>query len=730
MPVSAASAKTLIQRARPAPYGRGEETIVDLSVRRVWQLEPAQFSLRNSHWKSFLADIVTAVKGDFGIDRDVEAHLYKLLIYETGSFFKPHRDTEKTKGMFATLIICLPSRHAGGTLEISHDGVIETIDCGGPRAEFEVRYAAFYADCRHEIKPVTRGYRICLVYTLAVAGRKRQPAAPENSAAVGKVAALLPVLFRDDSRSKAAFLLKHQYSESGLDPAALKGSDRALLDVLARAAARLDYTIHLALLTHHQEGSLDWSTWDGGGHGYGRRHYRYDDFEDDDFEFDESAGESGGESFEEVFDESLVLDHWRDPSGRKRRLGKISLEERELFSSVEEDDRPHEQAIHEATGNEGATMERWYRLGAVVLWPRAGYTRILAAEGPESAVPALEAMIAKARGAAAKETCRSFAEAIVARWRKQAAPAAAKSSLCARMLKILETLADPALAARFIRETLPGSANGSEGPALVRLLNRFGWRANAEALRFFLSAQKPGYGSHVSAPARIFEALCCNPPGFTEERRAVCAGLTDEFDRVVERFDDARGYEWDRESSRRDTVIVSMFRICGALDDPARLDRFVTRSLAHEDRYPLRRALAPAVKTLRTMVDAQSPAIAAYRRVRAYYLEALRELTAAPVAPPESWKREAAIACPCRDCRELVRFLEDPVEQVHHFPVGKQRRKHLHRQIDAHGCDVTHVTDRRRQETLVCRKTRKSYDRRRAQYESDLRLLDELAAGI
>jgi hypothetical protein len=230
----------------------------------------------------------------------------------------------------------------------------------------------------------------------------------------------------------------------------------------------------------------------------------------------------------------------------------------------------------------------------------------------------LETMIAKARGAAAKETCRGFAEAIVARWRKQAAPSAAKTSLCARMLKILETLDDPALAARFIRETLPGSASGSEGPALVRLLNCFGWKANAEALRFFLSAQKPGYGSHVSAPARIFEALCCNPPRFTEERRAVCAGLADEFHRVVERFDDARGYEWDRESSRRDTVIVSMFRICAALDEPARLDRFVTRALAHEDRYPLDGALARAVKTLRAMVDAQSPAIAGYSRLRAH----------------------------------------------------------------------------------------------------------------
>jgi hypothetical protein len=37
------------------------------------------------------------------------ADLYKLLAYDPGSFFVNHRDTEKVAGMFATLIIVLPS---------------------------------------------------------------------------------------------------------------------------------------------------------------------------------------------------------------------------------------------------------------------------------------------------------------------------------------------------------------------------------------------------------------------------------------------------------------------------------------------------------------------------------------------------------------------------------------------------------------------------------------------
>src|SRR4051794_9736402 len=42
IPIAPGDAQRLIAQASQAPYGRGEETLVDTSVRRVWQLEPRQ----------------------------------------------------------------------------------------------------------------------------------------------------------------------------------------------------------------------------------------------------------------------------------------------------------------------------------------------------------------------------------------------------------------------------------------------------------------------------------------------------------------------------------------------------------------------------------------------------------------------------------------------------------------------------------------------------------------
>src|SRR5271165_7390515 len=57
LPVSAADAKRLIAPAEQAPYGRGEKTILDTDVRRVWQIDPKKFSLKNCEWDTHLAAI-------------------------------------------------------------------------------------------------------------------------------------------------------------------------------------------------------------------------------------------------------------------------------------------------------------------------------------------------------------------------------------------------------------------------------------------------------------------------------------------------------------------------------------------------------------------------------------------------------------------------------------------------------------------------------------------------
>src|SRR5947209_3295136 len=40
LPLTAAQAKELVKQCEQAPYGKGEETLVDTSVRRVWRLTP------------------------------------------------------------------------------------------------------------------------------------------------------------------------------------------------------------------------------------------------------------------------------------------------------------------------------------------------------------------------------------------------------------------------------------------------------------------------------------------------------------------------------------------------------------------------------------------------------------------------------------------------------------------------------------------------------------------
>ena len=95
LPISASKARELIEQASQAPYGRGEDTIVDTKVRSVWQIEPSRLALLNPEWDSFLAGIVKSIKEEFAIDKQVKCDLYKLLIYEKGDFFAPHRDSEK-----------------------------------------------------------------------------------------------------------------------------------------------------------------------------------------------------------------------------------------------------------------------------------------------------------------------------------------------------------------------------------------------------------------------------------------------------------------------------------------------------------------------------------------------------------------------------------------------------------------------------------------------------------
>jgi predicted 2-oxoglutarate/Fe(II)-dependent dioxygenase YbiX len=83
-------------------------------------------------------------------------------VYRKGQFFLPHQDSEKDDAMIATLVVTLPSAHTGGELVVHHLGAATTYRGFDTR----ISLVAFYADCRHEVRPVTSGHRIALTYDL------------------------------------------------------------------------------------------------------------------------------------------------------------------------------------------------------------------------------------------------------------------------------------------------------------------------------------------------------------------------------------------------------------------------------------------------------------------------------------------------------------------------------------------------------------------------------------
>jgi predicted 2-oxoglutarate/Fe(II)-dependent dioxygenase YbiX len=230
LPLLAVQAEQMIAVAEAAPYGRGEQTLVDTAVRRSWQIDRDKVHIRGRGWARTLEAIVARAAEGLGVPGPVMAEFYKLLVYDAGSFFVNHRDSEKAAGMFATLIIVLPSIHTGGELVIRHQGREVRIDprCDEPS---DACFVAFYADCVHEVLPIASGCRLTLVYNLLRSGGGAQPTPPSYTSEQGRLAALLKRWSGqkgeagDTSPEKLIYPLEHSYTSESLGFEALKGAD-------------------------------------------------------------------------------------------------------------------------------------------------------------------------------------------------------------------------------------------------------------------------------------------------------------------------------------------------------------------------------------------------------------------------------------------------------------------------------------------------------------------------
>lgn len=348
-PVNQEQLQTIIAAADQAPYGKGDQTLVDKEVRNVWEIDASKLTFKNPQWASQANKIVKQVKADFGLkSASIEARLYKLLIYEEGSFFLPHKDSEKEKGMFGTLIVNLPSAHTGGELNIRFDGKEHKVDFSSLSEDYTMGYAAFFSDCEHEVLPVRSGYRVSLVYNLIQTGASRLELAHSYAKQTRELTQLLIEAKPSFSTQPKAIILGHEYTPANFALDSLKHHDKPRAMVLMEAAKAAGYCARLALVTKYEEGDADF----------------------DGYEYDYYHGGADSEPSEmgEVYEESLYIEHWAQD--RLPNLGQVHLSDSDVFSgNTLNEGEPTERSESEYTGNAGMTIEYWYHHGAVVLWP-------------------------------------------------------------------------------------------------------------------------------------------------------------------------------------------------------------------------------------------------------------------------------------------------------------------------------------------------------------------------
>ncbi len=691
LPLLEEQAKKLIAAAEFAPYGRREETVVDASVRNCWQIGADRVEIAGVRWRETLATAAVRAAEGLGVDGAVEAIFYKLLIYEPGGFFVGHRDTEKCPGTFATLIVAPAGVYSGGELVVRHLDREARLDLKSSDPA-DACFAAFYADCPHEVRPIESGYRLVMIYTLRRKEKGPAPEPPNYDKEAHRVAALLERWRGEEAApEKIVFPLEHAYTRAELSFTRLKGADQAIAKTVHAAAAEADCNLHLALLTVEESGAAEYSG------SYSRRGRWRDE---------EEAFEAG-----EVLDHDARLSDWKSPDDEDCDFPSLTVIETELSPpGIFDDLEPDEEYFGEATGNEGASFERTYRRAALVLWPSKRLWSIVAGADTSDALRYFANFVEKETAAQERERGKILADEIMKRLAGESRlpSRAVEQSPVALMLELLQRLEHRAGIERFIGVVL--SERGFEtrdAAPILAALSQVKSSRRAELLeRLFAGAATKSFAACANLLRR--GAAASDAINFPAASAYLVSALP---------IRPARDAEWS--APRPDPVaIADMLAALQRIDEDA-ASQAVETLLAAPKTFGFDVVLVPALRLLAEQEELVSPGFAV-EKLRAASLAHLRARAAEFLKPPADWRRASALACKCRECAEFARFLDDSAQKVFVLRAAESARVHLEQTINAARCDVDVKTERKgRPYSLIVTKNQASYDRRVAQRKED-----------
>jgi predicted 2-oxoglutarate/Fe(II)-dependent dioxygenase YbiX len=684
LPVLEHQAKALIELSQQSPFGRGEETITDTNVRNSWQISVDDFEFTNPQWEKSLAEAIQQMGENLGLyGCKIEFKPYKLLIYQKGSFFAAHRDTEKTPNMFATLVINLPSEHEGGELIISHAGQSQSYSFANSDS-FQPSFVTFYADCYHEVKPITSGYRICLIYNLSIANREKQPLLAQQAEVMEDISHFIQKWAGENRANPIlTYLLEHSYTEQNLSLANLKLGDFAKASVLLNAAEKNDCQAFLCLVTYYQTS-------------YGEMSY-YDRYSDED-EWDES-------DFEEydVEDEEIYAHNFITFQGGTINVEKLQLEADDLMAKTPLLEGPGRGfSLSGPTGNEGASKELWYHRGAVILWPKAREFEMLFKMDLVYGVHFLKKALQEQpilEGEYRQKIIR-LADHIL----EKLYPYHRED-----ISKELMLIGDMELLKKFLLRLMNSSDLSKMNISLfMQIVEQFGWQPFEEGIYTYLTPQR--------GAIHWLNALLLANEQFSPEGQAVMKKW------VTALWKSSLKYQLTKKDITNLLQIISLLRV------DILTDEIITFLSEQKQGEFLTTTYGPAVVSSLKELAGRDYDQTIMNRFVEDVCQRIQTDFPTPPTKPSDWSREGRLACACEFCTQVNELLPDPKRStITFYKVLQRNMLHVEAEIKKSQVEMDiKIVKTPPKFQGTCRKNQRRYDNQRNLFDAAQKILEEL----
>jgi len=681
IPILKQQAKALIKVSEQAPYGLGEETVLDTNIRKTWQISSEDFSLTNPQWEHSLQESVNKIAIDLGLHGcNIAFEQYKLLIYEKGSFFNIHRDTEKVPNMFATLVVNLPSEHEGGQLTVTHGDITKHYSFTKSDS-FHPSFVAFYADCFHEVKPITSGYRVCLIYNLSISNRAEQPRLSKQLEVVKEVGRCIKQWQKKKTEQPIlTYLLEHDYTEKNLSFENLKNGDLSKARVLMDAAEKNNCQAFLCLVTYYRNSYGDV--------GY----YSYDDDDLDEDDFEEC----------DVSDEEIYAHHFITKTGTHIKVKKLSLEEDDLLATIPLLDGPgRDVSISEATGNEGATKELWYHRGAVVLWADERAFEVVLDMDLDYGIYFFKEFIKKNQplNASNRQKVMPLAAHIIKKRHSYR-----EEDISQELIEI----GDIELLKAFIHKRMNSYDINIKGEKLIPILEQFGWQHFSQQIIADLSSKRDVM-KWINSLLQIKESI-------SDEGQVVIAHWFDTF------WKSSLNNELSHNNISYIVQNVALLKQETFSDDiihslSAKMNgEFITQTYGT--------ALMDALQKLKNYDYDHS----VFHKFSANIRQQIQYYFPSAPKKPENWFRKGSLQCTCQFCKQTNQFLLDPDESTLHInKTIKRNLLHVEDEIRKSRVDVSiHINKVPPKFQGILTKNQNEYDYKQTQFDQAQKIIKNL----